>query len=176
MRSILEYDTVALNEEEKALVIVDQTLLPGEIRLLHLTAQNEIWEAIKVLRVRGAPAIGVTAAWGCVLALHGLPPGADWPARLDAALEALAQAGGRVDQHKIKLLLDLPHQRFHTRAGYGGDIAHLRRGQQRHAARHAQQRLLEFAHLFQHVHNVVHDLVFQAEEHVLRAQADIHIN
>ena len=42
--------------------------------------------------MRGAPAIGVTAAWGCVLALHGLPPGADWPARLDAALEALAQA------------------------------------------------------------------------------------
>lgn len=68
MKSILEYDTVALDEAEYALVIIDQTLLPGEIKLLHLTAQNEIWEAIKVLRVRGAPAIGVAAAIGLYLA------------------------------------------------------------------------------------------------------------
>ena len=68
MKSILEYDTVALDEDKQALTIIDQTLLPGEIKLLHLTAQNEIWEAIKVLRVRGAPAIGVAAAIGLYLA------------------------------------------------------------------------------------------------------------
>lgn len=87
MRSILEYDTVALNEEEKALVIVDQTLLPGEIRLLHLTAQNEIWEALKVLRVRGAPAIGVAA--GIALYLASLEITA---AERTAFLEALHRA------------------------------------------------------------------------------------
>lgn len=68
MKSILEYDTVALDDEHSALVIIDQTLLPGEIKILHLTKQNEIWEAIKVLRVRGAPAIGVAAAIGVYLA------------------------------------------------------------------------------------------------------------
>lgn len=68
MKSILAYDTVALDDEHSALVIIDQTLLPGEIKILHLTKQNEIWEAIKVLRVRGAPAIGVAAAIGVYLA------------------------------------------------------------------------------------------------------------
>ena len=68
MKSILDYDTVALDDEGSALVIIDQTLLPGEIRLLHLTKQNEIWEAIHSLRVRGAPAIGVAAAIGIYLA------------------------------------------------------------------------------------------------------------
>lgn len=68
MKSILEYDTVALDDEHSALVIIDQTLLPGEIKILRLTKQNEIWEAIKVLRVRGAPAIGVAAAIGVYLA------------------------------------------------------------------------------------------------------------
>ena len=68
MESILKYDTVALDDENNALVIIDQTLLPGEIKILHLTKQNEIWEAIKMLRVRGAPAIGVAAAIGIYLA------------------------------------------------------------------------------------------------------------
>ena len=68
MESILNYDTVALDEENRALVIIDQTLLPSEIKFLHLTKQNEIWEAIQKLRVRGAPAIGVAAAIGVYLA------------------------------------------------------------------------------------------------------------
>ncbi len=68
MGSILNYDTVSLDEEARALVIIDQTLLPGEIRLLRLTKQPEIWEAIQKLRVRGAPAIGVAAAIGLYLA------------------------------------------------------------------------------------------------------------
>ncbi len=68
MKSILNYDTVALNEEEKALVIIDQTLLPGRIELLHLKRQPDIWEAIQKLRVRGAPAIGVAAGIGLYLA------------------------------------------------------------------------------------------------------------
>ncbi len=68
MKSILDYDTVALDEKENALVIIDQTLLPGEIKLLHLTGQKEIWEAINRLRVRGAPAIGVAAGIGLYLA------------------------------------------------------------------------------------------------------------
>ncbi len=44
--------------------IIDQTLLPGEIKRINLNTKEEIWEAIKKLRVRGAPAIGVAAAFG----------------------------------------------------------------------------------------------------------------
>lgn len=50
--------------ENRELNIIDQTLLPGEIRRINLTTKEEIWEAIKKLRVRGAPAIGVAAAYG----------------------------------------------------------------------------------------------------------------
>lgn len=57
-------DTVALDENENRLVIIDQTLLPNEERFLALDRENEIIEAIQKLRVRGAPAIGVAAAIG----------------------------------------------------------------------------------------------------------------
>lgn len=61
-------ETVTLNEQERAMVIIDQTKLPGSVEMLHLTKQNEIWDAIKELKVRGAPAIGVAAAIGIYLA------------------------------------------------------------------------------------------------------------
>ena len=46
------------------LAMVDQTRLPGELVILHPATAGEIAEAIKVMRVRGAPAIGVAAAYG----------------------------------------------------------------------------------------------------------------
>jgi len=62
--NILDIDTVALDESMPAVVIVDQTLLPGKIELISLKTPEEIWEAIYHLKVRGAPAIGVCAAFG----------------------------------------------------------------------------------------------------------------
>jgi methylthioribose-1-phosphate isomerase len=56
--------TVKLPEDRSYVDIIDQTLLPGTIRRIHLDTREEIWEAIKKLRVRGAPAIGVCAAYG----------------------------------------------------------------------------------------------------------------
>ena len=56
--------SVRLTEDRRALDIIDQTLLPGTIRRIRLETKEEIWEAIKKLRVRGAPAIGVSAAYG----------------------------------------------------------------------------------------------------------------
>ncbi len=61
-------DTVTLDTENRALVIIDQTKLPGELVMLSLHTQEEIREAICTLRVRGAPAIGVAAAYGMYLA------------------------------------------------------------------------------------------------------------
>lgn len=53
-----------------ALVILDQTLLPVEERYIRLADVSSVAEAIRSLRVRGAPAIGCAAAYGlCVAAL-----------------------------------------------------------------------------------------------------------
>ncbi|MBE7722199.1 S-methyl-5-thioribose-1-phosphate isomerase [Lacrimispora indolis] len=67
-KSIMDYDTVALDEEKNALVIIDQTQLPYHTEILSLTKQEDIWNAIYLLQVRGAPAIGVAAAIGIYLA------------------------------------------------------------------------------------------------------------
>ncbi len=63
-KNIMSYDTVALDEERNAVVIIDQTLLPGKTELIALKSAQEIWDAIYLLKVRGAPAIGVAAAMG----------------------------------------------------------------------------------------------------------------
>ncbi len=63
MADALSLDTVVLSEDGKHIVILDQTLLPGETKYLSLDRAQDIWEAIYKLRVRGAPAIGVTGAF-----------------------------------------------------------------------------------------------------------------
>ena len=49
------------------LCLIDQTLLPEKITEITCRSAEQVWEAIKSLRVRGAPAIGVAAAYGVVL-------------------------------------------------------------------------------------------------------------
>jgi len=71
----LNLDTVVLAENKRELVILDQTLLPGEVRYLTLSRAEDIWEAIYSLRVRGAPAIGVAAAYGVYLLAAQLETG-----------------------------------------------------------------------------------------------------
>ena len=67
MKSILDYETVSLVDEDDALEIIDQTLLPGRIEIIRLHTAKEIWDAIYLLQVRGAPAIGVSAGMGLYL-------------------------------------------------------------------------------------------------------------
>ena len=52
------------------LVIIDQTLLPTECKELACHNVESLWEAIRSLRVRGAPAIGIAAAYGVCLGLQ----------------------------------------------------------------------------------------------------------
>ena len=56
--------TVKLTPDRQGVDIIDQTLLPGEQKRLQLTTPEAVFEAIKQLRVRGAPAIGCSAAIG----------------------------------------------------------------------------------------------------------------
>src|SRR6478609_3962157 len=51
--------------------ILDQTLLPDTERYLDLDTVDAVAEAIRTLRVRGAPLIGIAAAMGVTLALRG---------------------------------------------------------------------------------------------------------
>ena len=72
MKQLIDRPSVYLDHETHELVILDQTKLPGEILYLNLSDPEEIWEAIHVLRVRGAPAIGVAAAYGIYAAAYRL--------------------------------------------------------------------------------------------------------
>lgn len=65
--NIMDLETVALDDEKDALVIIDQTKLPYSIEMLTLTDIKDIWNAIYLLQVRGAPAIGVSGAIGLYL-------------------------------------------------------------------------------------------------------------
>jgi methylthioribose-1-phosphate isomerase len=62
--------SVKLDDDRGELVILDQTLLPAEKKFIRLSKVEEIWEAIRSLRVRGAPAIGIAAAYGVYLAVR----------------------------------------------------------------------------------------------------------
>jgi methylthioribose-1-phosphate isomerase len=53
------------------LSLLDQTRLPVELIRLRLEGVEQVYEAIVQLRVRGAPAIGIAAAYGACLALRG---------------------------------------------------------------------------------------------------------
>jgi methylthioribose-1-phosphate isomerase len=50
--------------------LIDQTLLPTQLEYRDCRTVEEVWEAIRSLRVRGAPAIGIAAALGAVVGMH----------------------------------------------------------------------------------------------------------
>ena len=76
--------------------MIDQTFLPVELKMLDCRAIETVWEAIKILRVRGAPAIGIAAAYGLCVGLQPLfndgsePSEAEFFAKLKASHDYLA--------------------------------------------------------------------------------------
>ncbi len=62
---------------EGRLEIIDQTLLPQEYRIVVCETVESVWQAIRQLKVRGAPAIGIAAAMGTVVGIRGTPDEAD---------------------------------------------------------------------------------------------------
>jgi len=59
-----------VGETDGRLEMIDQTLLPGELKVIECRDPEQVWEAIKSLRVRGAPAIGIAAAYGVCLGVQ----------------------------------------------------------------------------------------------------------
>jgi methylthioribose-1-phosphate isomerase len=64
------YRTIWPTEDGLAVEIIDQTLLPHFFEVRRLDSVEEASEAIRTMRVRGAPLIGATAAYGLALALR----------------------------------------------------------------------------------------------------------
>ena len=60
------------NDGQAYVCLLDQSLLPQQVVTLRLTHEEQVASAITTLKVRGAPAIGVTAAFGMTLALSRL--------------------------------------------------------------------------------------------------------
>ncbi len=52
--------------------LVDQTLLPNELKYVYCDDRDSIYHAIKTLMVRGAPAIGIAAAMGTVVGIKNI--------------------------------------------------------------------------------------------------------
>ena len=73
--------------ENQTVYLLDQTLLPLEKVMLEIPDAQTMWEAIKVLRVRGAPAIGVAAAFGLWLGIRNLPEDATRDAFFNKLIE-----------------------------------------------------------------------------------------
>lgn len=60
--------TIDWNNETNSIMMIDQTLLPVEYKVIECKTLGSLCEAIKSLRVRGAPALGAAGAYGIALA------------------------------------------------------------------------------------------------------------
>lgn len=89
------YDRIRpLRWEGEALQVLDQRVLPFRVEYLRCASSSEVAQAIRDLAVRGAPAIGIAAAYGVVLAARGLQAGSGAlaEAQLSSALDELNAA------------------------------------------------------------------------------------
>lgn len=59
-----QVENVRLSENGDSVIIIDQTQLPGAVKYLELRTDVDFYDAILKLKVRGAPAIGICAAFG----------------------------------------------------------------------------------------------------------------
>lgn len=89
------FDIAPVKYIEGKMLILDQTLLPGQEVYIEMETKEDVWEAIYKLRVRGAPAIGVAAAYGLYLSVRDFPAAGaltDFTRELKEARDYLASA------------------------------------------------------------------------------------
>lgn len=75
LNSMIPFKTIEYTEKKNEVVILDQTKLPEEEIYLKLKTVEDVYQAIKNMNLRGAPLIGVAAAYGVVLAAFKAIPG-----------------------------------------------------------------------------------------------------
>jgi methylthioribose-1-phosphate isomerase len=64
---------ITIEWKNQALILIDQTLLPTQVVYEAFHTAEGVWDAIQVMKVRGAPAIGVAAAYGLYLGIKEAP-------------------------------------------------------------------------------------------------------
>ncbi len=104
--------TVPLRWVDDALVLLDQTRLPHEVAYVHCRSVRAVIDAITNMTVRGAPAIGIAAAYGVALAArtHFQQAGAAWRDAMRADMDALRDA--RPTAINLKWALDTMRGEF----------------------------------------------------------------
>ncbi len=118
-----------------SLRLIDQTLLPIELVEIDCRTVAQVWEAIKLLRVRGAPAIGVSAAYGVVIGVQSTVDAA--PEQFLTVLKSVCAelAGSRPTAVNLFWAIDRMQR-------VGQSLAHLR-GDERVEFLLAEARLIE---------------------------------
>ena len=79
-------DPVRLSGDKKSMIIIDQRRLPGELVTREITSAEDMYDAIKTLAVRGAPCIGIFAAYCVYVRAEHTPDG-----ELDNELSGFAE-------------------------------------------------------------------------------------
>lgn len=68
-----EPDFESIRWEEDHLTILDQTFLPDREVYIDLKSSGQVWDAIRKMKIRGAPAIGIAGAYALYLGMESLP-------------------------------------------------------------------------------------------------------
>ena len=134
---------LSLRWEDGQLYLLDQTRLPGEVVEERQESVEQVWEAIKRLKVRGAPAIGIAGAYGLLV---GLAPHRDAP--LPEFLGAMDRLATYLDSSRptavnLRWALERMKAFARARAGEAGNAASLLARMAEEAARiHAEDRAI----------------------------------
>jgi methylthioribose-1-phosphate isomerase len=126
--------TLEFDERQQALILIDQTRLPRETAFVVCRTPEDVAEAIRSMRVRGAPAIGVAAAYG--LALAALAYTSDDSRDFVSSLEETARLLGQTRPTAVNLRWALDRT-----------LSHGRTVVDREGVKAAQRALLEMANV-----------------------------
>ena len=85
-------DHIRYSDQDRALLLLDQRYLPTREDVFACKTNEDIIYALQTMVVRGAPAIGVTAAYGCLLAAFQSADDPDWMSSLVNRLDELENA------------------------------------------------------------------------------------
>ncbi|MBD2848240.1 S-methyl-5-thioribose-1-phosphate isomerase [Paenibacillus sp. IB182496] len=106
--------------------LLDQRLLPEQVVYLKLNTAQDVWEAIRHLKVRGAPAIGISAAYGVVLgSRHASEDLTQWRELVHEAAAALATS--RPTAVNLFWALDRMKARADALSALGGTLESAKR-------------------------------------------------
>lgn len=98
--------------EDGALMLLDQRQLPHRVEYVRCDCAEEVVAAIETMVVRGAPAIGIAAAYGVVLAVGSAfeQHGSKWPAHVGVEIDALENS--RPTAVNLKWAIDAMRKHF----------------------------------------------------------------